>query len=167
MNTFLHYFLLYLANRWGHRAPCGRKTEPCCQPPWKSWLLVRKARREPGGSQQCGFQDPSQLQRGIRKSLLRCVSQAMSRLRELCSWEVLRSQPCRVVTIHTDYKLPTVQIKDGRCLPSFRSECKSFYHLMKYTMMGVIMGKKGKESGKQKCGLESWHHQLSGTQLQD
>lgn len=45
--------------------------------------------------------------------------------------------------------------KRRRCLPSFLSECKSFRHLMRYTMLGDIMGKKGRESGKQRCVLES------------
>lgn len=62
------------------------------------------------------------MQRGIRRFLLSCVSQAMSHLRELCSWGVLRSQPCGAVTIHTDSKLPTVQIKDsGACQVSWVS----------------------------------------------
>lgn len=45
--------------------------------------------------------------------------------------------------------------KRRRCLPSFLSECKFFRHLMRYTMLGDIMGKKGRESGKQRCVLES------------
>lgn len=73
----------------------------------------------------------------------------MSRLRDFYSWRMLRIQPFRAITIHIDYKLPTVQIRKGRCLPSaLRGEYKLFRHLIIYTMLGNIKETKKKEERK-------------------
>ena len=65
---------------------------------------------------------------------------------------MLRIQPFRAITIHIDYKLPTVRIKEGRCLPSApRGECKLFHHLIIYTMLGNIRGKKERRKESEEC----------------
>lgn len=99
------------------------------------------------------FQIQGRHKRELKTSRCVVVTLPGSRLGELCSCRVLRSQPFRAITIHIDYKPPTVQGKEGRCLPSAqRGDWKLFYHLMIYTTLANIRGKEKEERKQRVCG---------------